>query len=283
MNKKPKIELSPKFWLTALSILCAVLIFVSFFTDKINNPIQNTVSTIVVPLQKGINGLGLALTDKSDYFKSLEELRLENEELKAQLDELKDRNLVLVQDQLELSSLRELYKLDEKIPSYTKVAARVIGKTSGNWYSSFTIDKGSKAGIKTDMNVICGNGLVGIVTEVGTNYSIVRSIIDDSSNVTGMLITTTDTCNVKGDLSLMDSGMIHLEYLDKDVDISDGEMIVTSNISSKYLPGILIGYSYNITLDSNSLTQSGYLVPAVDFEHMNEVLVITQLKKDWEE
>ena len=107
----------------------------------------------------------------------------------------------------------------------------------------------------------------------------VRSIIDGNSNVTGMLVTSSDTCNVRGDLELMDSGYIHLEYMQKDVDVSDGDMIVTSNISDKYIQGILIGYVKNITEDANSLTQSGYLVPAVDFERLTEVLVIMQLKK----
>ena len=80
-------------------------------------------------------------------------------------------------------------------------------------------------------------------------------------------------------MELIDSGYVHLEYLRGDVNVSDGDMIVTSNISSKYIEGILIGYAKNVSDDANSLTQSGYLVPAVDFEHMTEVLVIMQLKQ----
>lgn len=250
-----------------------------FFTDKLTAPVQNVLSYVITPLQKGINGMGLWLTDRADYFATIDELRQQNEELKAELDNVKEKNLVLVQDQIELNNLRELYALDNKIPGYDKVAARVIGKGSGNWFSTFTIDKGSRDGILVDMNVICGNGLVGIVTDVTDNTATVRSIIDGNSNVTGMLVTSSDTCNVRGDLELMDSGYIHLEYMQKDVDVSDGDMIVTSNISDKYIQGILIGYVKNITEDANSLTQSGYLVPAVDFERLTEVLVIMQLKK----
>lgn len=280
MSNKPHIQISQKFMLTMLTILCIVLIGVSFFTDKLTAPVQNTLSYIIVPLQKGINGVGLWLTDRADYFSTIDELREENAALREELEELKEKNLILVQDQIELNTLRQLYALDDKIPGYTKVAARVIGKGSGNWFSTFTIDKGSKDGILVDMNVICGNGLVGIVTDVTDNSATVRSIIDENSNVTGMLITSSDTCNIRGDLELMDSGYIHLEYLHKDVSIMEGEMIVTSNISDKYLEGILIGYAKNISEDANSLTQSGYLVPAVDFEHMTEVLVILELKKN---
>ena len=279
MDKKPQLHVSQKFILSALTIVCFALIAVSFFTDKLTAPVQNVLSYVITPLQKGINGMGLWLTDRADYFATIDELRQQNEELKAELDNVKEKNLVLVQDQIELNNLRELYALDNKIPGYDKVAARVIGKGSGNWFSTFTIDTGSRDGILVDMNVICGNGLVGIVTDVTDNTATVRSIIDGNSNVTGMLVTSSDTCNVRGDLELMDSGYIHLEYMQKDVDVSDGDMIVTSNISDKYIQGILIGYVKNITEDANSLTQSGYLVPAVDFERLTEVLVIMQLKK----
>lgn len=279
MDKKPQLHVSQKFILSALTVVCFALIAVSFFTDKLTAPVQNVLSYVITPLQKGINGMGLWLTDRADYFATIDELRQQNEELKAELDNVKEKNLVLVQDQIELNNLRELYALDNKIPGYDKVAARVIGKGSGNWFSTFTIDKGSRDGILVDMNVICGNGLVGIVTDVTDNTATVRSIIDGNSNVTGMLVTSSDTCNVRGDLELMDSGYIHLEYMQKDVDVSDGDMIVTSNISDKYIQGILIGYVKNITEDANSLTQSGYLVPAVDFERLTEVLVIMQFKK----
>ncbi len=279
MDKKPQLHVSQKFILSALTVVCFALIAVSFFTDKLTAPVQNVLSYVITPLQKGINGMGLWLTDRADYFATIDELRQQNEELKAELDNVKEKNLVLVQDQIELNNLRELYALDNKIPGYDKVAARVIGKGSGNWFSTFTIDKGSRDGILVDMNVICGNGLVGIVTDVTDNTATVRSIIDGNSNVTGMLVTSSDTCNVRGDLELMDSGYIHFEYMQKDVDVSDGDMIVTSNISDKYIQGILIGYVKNITEDANSLTQSGYLVPAVDFERLTEVLVIMQLKK----
>ena len=279
MDKKPQLHVSQKFILSALTVVCFALIAVSFFTDKLTAPVQNVLSYVITPLQKGINGMGLWLTDRADYFATIDELRQQNEELKAELDNVKEKNLVLVQDQIELNNLRELYALDNKIPGYDKVAARVIGKGSGNWFSTFTIDKGSRDGILVDMNVICGNGLVGIVTDVTDTTATVRSIIDGNSNVTGMLVTSSDTCNVRGDLELMDSGYIHLEYMQKDVDVSDGDMIVTSNISDKYIQGILIGYVKNITEDANSLTQSGYLVPAVDFERLTEVLVIMQLKK----
>ena len=104
MNKKPKFEISSKFLLTALTVFCAVLICISFFTDKLTAPVQNLISYVTVPLQKGINGVGLWLTDRADYLATIDELREENEALKTELDELKEKNLVLIQEQIELNN-----------------------------------------------------------------------------------------------------------------------------------------------------------------------------------
>ena len=173
-----------------------------------------------------------------------------------------------------------MYQLDAKYPGYTKVAARVIGKDAGNWFSTFMIDKGTDDGINIDCNVIADGGLVGIVTRVGKDWASVRSIIDDSSNVSAMTLSTSDTCIVKGDLELMSDGHIQLmQLLDEADKIQVGEEIVTSNISVKYLEGIPIGYVSELSYDANKLTKSGTITPIADFQHLQEVLVITDRKE----
>ena len=95
-----------------------------------------------------------------------------------------------------------------------------------------------------------------------------------------MCSSTLDTCLVTGDLTLMDEGKLQFIQLnDKDDAVSVGEKIVTSNISDKFLKGILIGYISDISTDANNLTKSGYLVPVVDFAHLQEVLVIKAVKQ----
>lgn len=94
-------------------------------------------------------------------------------------------NRLLQQDKYELEDFRKLYKLDEQYASYPKVAARVISSDPDNWYNTFIIDKGSEDGLAVNMNVMAGDGLVGIITDVKKSYSTVRSIIDDDSNVYG--------------------------------------------------------------------------------------------------
>lgn len=279
MNKKLSSIFKPKYILIALTVICLGFIATSFFTDKLVAPLRNAVSFVVVPFQKGMNYMGLWVFDSYDTFQDIQSLKQENEELKADVDELKEENNQLKQDTYELDRLRDLYQLDQKYPGYSKVGARIIGTTTDNWYSTFTVDKGSDDGIAPNMNVIAGGGLVGIVTDVGPNYAIVKTIIEDGSYVSGMLIDSGDTCAVKGDIALMDEGYVKLQYFKENATVRNGDKIVTSNISDKYLPGILVGYAKDVETDANGLTQSGYLVPAVDFQHLQEVLIITQLKE----
>ena len=279
MRKKLASFMNSKYILIGLSALCLLFIATSFFTDKLTTPLRNAISTVVIPVQRGMNYIGLWISDKYDTLQEISTVLEENKDLQAKVDDLTEENNQLKQDSYELDRLRDLYELDEKYPGYNKVAARVVGTTSGNWYSTFTIDKGSNDGIEKDMNVIAGGGLVGIITEVGPNYAQIKTVIEDNSYVSGMLIDTGDTCIVKGDIELMDTGLIHLSELsDPDNNVSVGDKVVTSNISDKYLPGILIGYTKDVTADANNLTQAGYLVPAVDFGHLQEVLIITQKK-----
>ncbi len=281
MRKNNQTNFSSKHILLILCVVCVLLMGLSLITDKVSGPLRAVANYTIVPMQKGINTIGLWMSDFSHNFETIQELRSKNEALQAELDELTVKNNLLQQDKHELERLRELYALDELYADYKKVGARVTMNDSGNWFHSFVIDKGSKDGIKVDMNVMAGKGLVGIVTEVGPNWARVRSIIDDASNVSALVLSTSDTCVVNGDLTLMQDGRIRFEMLaNNGTEIKEGEQVVTSHISSKYLQGILIGYISEIHVDSNNLTRSGYITPVVDFEHLREVLVITTTKED---
>lgn len=281
-NKKKQIE--TKHMLLILSCVCVISFFLSLVFNISGGPLNTVAGYVFVPMQQGINNAGEWLFDKANDFRYLSEVLEENKELRAQVDELQkiiiDRNL----DQYELENLRELLALDEKYPTYEKVAASVIAKDSGNWFSTFTINRGTDDGIEVGMNVLAGSGLVGIVTDVGPNYAKVRSIIDDSSNVSAMVSTTGDNFNVSGNLQTMNKSMV-IEFSglkDDDNQVQVGDPVVTSYVSDQYQQGILIGYIASIEMNSNNLTKTGTIKPVVDFEHMEDVLVITKLKETGE-
>ena len=278
-NKKKRIP--SKYLLAILSTVCVLALFISLVFNINGGPLNMVAGYVFVPMQKGINGAGAWLSGKANDFKTLGEVLEENKALQEQVDELTSQLNNTKLDQYELDSYRELLELDDQYAEYEKVAAHVIAKDSGNWFSTFTIDKGSRDGIAKGMNVIAGSGLVGIVTDVGPNFAKVRSIIDDSSNVSAMVLTTKDNFNVSGSLQTMNEDKLlpFTELRDENDEVQMGDPVVTSYVSYDYQQGILIGYISSIETDSNNLTKSGYVTPAVDFGHLEEVLVILELKQ----
>lgn len=276
-------EFNPKYLWIFCIILCVVLMFVSYRFPERFSGVKTVVGNVISPMQRGINNVGRGISNRFQAFQSVKELRAENEQLRTKIEELTTTNQQLTQEKYELDGLRRLYELDAKYIDYEKVAARIIASDTNNWFYSFVVDKGTEDGIAVGMNVMAGNGLVGIVSETGKNWSRVRSIIDDNSNVSGMSIETQDTCIISGDLKLMkEHGVIRVEMISMDAAFREDSEIVTSHISDQYLQGILVGYIQNIEVDSSNMTKTAYLIPAVDFERLDEVLIVTELKETFD-
>ena len=268
-----------RYILIGLTIICVVLIVVTSITDSWLAPLRTGVGYVLIPIQSGVNRVGSVIYDELVDFSQLKTALEENAALKQEVSELTETNNRLMSQQFELERLRQLYELDQNYLQYEKVAARVIANDTGDWFQVFRINQGSADGIEVGNNVMAGGGLVGIVTDTGANYATVRSIIDDSSRVSAMAMQSGDTCLVGGDLTLYKEGRLRISNIKKNADVKEGDRIVTSNISSAFLPGILIGYATDITVDSNQLTSSGYLIPVAEFDSLQEVLIITQVKQ----
>lgn len=279
MRKKKQSKFPAKYVLLIMTILCAVIIGCSLKTSG-SGPVSAAAGAVLAPMQKGVNQLGSGLTNLREHLRTKKSLEKENEELRTQLADAQ-QNLNQVQlNQEELDNLKSLYDMDQNYADYDKIAANVIGKDAGNWFSVFLIDRGSNDGITVGMNVLADGGLAGIVIQVGPNYAKVRSIIDDNSNASARNLSTSDLCVVSGSLKTMnESSLIDFDDLrDKEDQAKVGDQIVTSNISDMFLEGIPIGYITDIKTDSNNLTKSGHIATIVDFEHLDDVFVILQTK-----
>ncbi len=281
MNRKGKSSLPNKYILMILTLVCIMLLFASYATGYTGEPVRSISNYVFIPMQKGLDYVGEIISINSNDTKTKEQLIAENEKLQKQVEELSNQLTTTRLEQSELETLQELYKLDRQYSNYKKTGARIISRGSSNWFNTFTINKGSSSGIKKGMNVIAGSGLVGIVTDVGKNHAVVRSIIDDTNNVSGMMLSTNDNCIVSGSLKYMTSSNVILfsGLDDKDGKVELGESVVTSSISDQYLPGLLIGYVSEISDDTNKLTKSGKITPVVDFHHLQDVLVILEVKE----
>ena len=280
-KKRNKFTLPGKYLLMILSAVCVILMIVTFRTDLFEGPLRAAAGYVVVPFQKGIASVGGYMYDRAEEMGQLKAVLEENQKLKEQVDELTMENAQLQLYKYALACLRELYDIYKPPSDFYKRGARFIASDSSNWFYSFTIDKGSDDGIQVDMNVLAGSGLAGRVVSVGPNYARVLSIIADNSNIYGTVLSTSANLMVSGNLqSVMSDGVIRFDQLsDKEDKVSEGDKVVTSNISSKYLSGIPIGFISSINTAPNNMTKWGYITPAVDFQHIQEVLVIMELKQ----
>lgn len=275
--------IKPKNILFVMTFVCIGIMGVTYFRSDSAVPLRTAVGYIVIPLQNGINEIGSMGQELLQERLDLEEARDLVEEQERIIAELESQIEEYQEENMEVNRLRDLLELSETYREYGTTGATVVASDTNKWYSRFTIDKGSNDGLTEGMNVVADGGLVGIITEVSANFSVVTSIIDNSSNISAMSRDGNKLCIVSGDLELMQEGCIRMGYADVDSGIEDDTIIVTSNISDRYLPGIMIGYAKDVTVDANQLTLSGYIVPKVDFTSLKDVLVILTTKQTGEE
>ena len=273
-----------RYLLLLVTALCVGMILTTYYADVLNGPLSGFANYIVIPFQDGVSKAGEWLIKREQLVSDIKELQKENEALRQENEELSVTNNALLQEKHELTELRNLYQLDQTYADFPKTGCRIIAKENGSWYHSFVIDKGSEDGLSVDMNVLADGGLVGRITYIGRHWSRVQAVIDDNSNVSATVLSSQKNLIVSGNLTLYEEGTIRFsELADPDDLVKVGDSVVTSNISDKYLPGILIGYISEIQTDSNNLTKSGRITPAVDFSRLDTVLVIQKLKQTAED
>ena len=255
-NRK-RIEITPRYFLLGLTGFCVVLMLVSLFAGGIFAPVRNFTNIFVQPMQKGVNTIGRWVQSKTEAFQNYDALLKENETLKDQLEQSQKQVAQYQQNSYELERLQALYELDLQYYDYKKTAARVISKDTGGWFQVFYVDKGTDDGVVEGCNVMYGNGLCGIVTEAGKDYAKVRAIIDDTSNVNGMILPSEAICNVEGSASNYEG-------------IRDATVVAFDDPKGgKYIAAYVVSDS---TVDINALndfikeTKPAYMVPAVTMQ-----------------
>lgn len=241
-------------------------------------PVSKLLREGLSPMQKGITTLTEGANDIIAYFKENKELRQENENMAKQIARLQEEIYTLKEKELENQRLLKLldYK-EERKSNYELVMSKVIGRDPNNWYKTIIINKGSNEGIKANMPVINHDGLVGIIISSTENTAEVLLLLDSEGAVgarvfenrlaPGVVIGTDKADILK---------MIHLSH---DSQIEKGHTIITSGLGGVYPRGIRIGTVKEVQLEPNGLMKTAVIKPFVDFNRLEEVLVIVQVKE----
>lgn len=238
--------------------------------------VENAVGTVTTPVQSFASQASAAITGFFQRIFKTTDADQENAQLKVKLAQYEQIEQRLAEEQQENERLRALLNYAEEQEFSSYVTARVIGMDQGVWFSVFTINAGRKQGIEEDQPVISSSGLVGRVTEVGATWSKVTAIIDTTSAVSVMVERTRDNGMVRGLLSGDGSELLELYYLPAGSDLVPGDIIVTNGVGGIFPKGVVLGTVIEVSRQgTDSEAGNAILQPAVDFQHIEEVMVLT--------
>ena len=237
----------------------------------VENAIGSLVSPVQSTLSQGTGRLRSFLINQRNYGK----LQAAYDELSRQNDQLTRQLAATEEMALENERLKSLLDARNNYASLDPVYARVIARDAGQWFSTFSINKGTNDGISTDMAVVTGDGLVGRVYETGLNYANVRTIIDTRSGLGCLVQRTRDEGILRGGTSSSsEEPTCTLSYLPHVNSVTPGDVVVTSGTDSVYPKGLVIGRITQVSLSAGAEGNYAIVSPNVDFLHIEEVLVL---------
>lgn len=265
-----------KLHVTVISICTVILVVmgISFATRGSSSASGNVLGGVFSPVQDFFSSIGNGVSGFFGFVFDMKDFQQENLELKDQVDQLSARVRELEAYEKENERLRQMLDFKASSGEQDIVGCEIIAKDPGNWFYSFTIDKGSDDGISVNDTVMSGYGLVGRVSEVGASWAKVQTIVDTDSSVGALVTRTQEYAIVDGDLTLADKGQCTMSALVKDTSLILGDTVVTSGLGDVFPEGILIGTVAEIKSDSMGYSQYAVIDMAVDLKKIQEVMVI---------
>ena len=242
-------------------------------TGSLNSP-EGLLAKIITPIQGFVSQASQAISNYMYRVKLRSNIEYEYNQLKAQNDELTLRSILYEELEQENTQLRALLGEYESRSTMNPVLARVIASETGNYFSTFTINKGKNDGVDTQMAVITSEGLVGYTYEVFDTTSIVLTIIDDQASLAALIESSRDQGAVKGTLGSTGEPLCRMYYLSADSVPRPGDRVITSGVGVSFPKGLLIGYVRESTRAIEDSKHYIVVEPAADFEHIENVLVL---------
>ena len=207
-----------------------------------------------------------------EIYKELEERVAELESQVAQMDE-ENRRAQTALDENE--RLRKLLELRDAHRDFTFESAAITGRTTTSWSSTLTLSKGTSSGIEKDMCVVTETGyLVGVVTETGTNWATVNTLIDPSTNMGATAVRTEESAILTSDLDTMAKGCCKLSYLSPSAALGEGDQVMTSGMGGVYPSGIIVGTVTETDVTASGMEAYAVVEPSVHLDELSQVFVI---------
>lgn len=269
-----KKELTAK---TKIVIVAAVLLAVLLTVSSVigANTGRNAVQVMLSPFRAAYSAFVRQAERLYNYIFRYEALQAENETLRRRIMEMEDDVRSADSLQRENERLRNLLDLIEDHPDYARTAAYIVSWDSSNWKSTFTLAKGTASGIQPGMVVITEFGeVVGLVTDAGSNWSTVTTLLDSSLEISAMVASTGYSGSVQGSYATGEEGKLRMNYLPSDAVLRNNDQVVTTG-STFYPRDLIIGYINDADFDETGVAKYAILTPAADFDDLEQIFIIT--------
>lgn len=238
------------------------------------------VQTVITPLRTGAS----ALTDRAEqlynYVFEYEKLAAENAALRDELSQMRDDSRDAASIKRENDRLRELLQLKKEHEDYELVDAYIITWDSNDWTKAFTVNRGTSSGIEPGMCAITESGeVVGVVTEAGSNYAKVKTVLDSSLDISASIATSGYSGMVRGGYASGLPGMLRMDYLPSGAVIRNNDQVVTAG-STVYPRNLILGYIVDAGMNDNGIAKYAVLEPAADIDALEQVFILTSFNME---
>lgn len=256
------------------SFIIVIFVIAFLFKDSNNTFVRKTSNVIIYPIRLVSNALGSVFKNTGVYFANKEKINKEKEDLENEVKDLKvkvlESNAILEENE----SLKKMLDIKKTYQHFNVKYSRILYREHDNWSKTFTIDLGKNDGIKINQAVVHNEGLVGYISKVNDNTSVVTTILDPSSSVSVVVSTSNEPAILQGDLDLKAKNQLKLTFIQLDSEISISDMLYTSGLGSNYPNSIPVGKITKIVNSKNDINRYAIVEPCVDIKKISEVGVI---------
>lgn len=262
-------------WLIVIAVLLAGLMTITAAVNR-GRPGENLIQTALTPFRSATSALVRQVEQYYDYVFRYESLQAENEALKAQIIAMEEDVRSADSLQRENERLHQLLGLSEEHEDYHRVSAYIISWVDSNWKSAFTIGKGTNSGIHEGLVAITEYGqVVGLVTEAGTNWATVTTVLDSALGISATVASTGYNGVVEGALATGSEGLLRMNYLPTDSVLRNNDQVLTTG-STVYPRGLILGYITDADFDETGVAKYAMLKPAAELDDLEQVFIITE-------
>ena len=267
-----------KYGLMALAAVTAVAVTLSLITFFSNNTniLENMVGIVSSPFRSASAAVAQWVDEKTRFQSEFDAMKAENQELRNQIAAMEEQLRQAQKDSEENRRYRELLELREQRRDLSDFeTATVVERDGSNWTAAMTLSKGTSSGVEEGDCAITEEGyLVGVITEAGTNWSYLLTVVDTDSSIGAQVFRTKETAVAEGDFSLMQEKKLKLTYLPAGASLLAGDLIVTSGIGGHYPGGVVIGSVEELVVDDGGLSQYAIVEPAARLDELEQVFII---------